>query len=245
MARSAGTLMLDTFDLKTGRVLANKYEVIKKLGAGWEGEVYLVRENITGIERAAKFFFPERNPNNRTMAFYAKKLHKLRHSPIVIQYHTQETIRYRGMPITFLVSEYVEGELLSEFLARHPGRRLTPFQGLHLLHALAAGIENIHHMREYHGDLHTDNIVIRRFGLGYNLKLIDMFHWGAARKETIHDDVCDLVRILYDALGGRRHYARHPAEIKAICCGLKRSLILKKFRSAGQLREYLETMQWR
>lgn len=237
-------IALDTFDLQPGRILANKYEVIKKLGAGWEGEVYLVKERMTGIERAAKFFFPQRNPNNRTIAFYAKKLHKLRHSPIVIQYHTQDTIRYRGIPISFLVSEYVEGELLSEFLARHPGKRLTPFQGLHLLHALAAGIENIHHMREYHGDLHTDNIVIRRFGLGYNLKLIDMFHWGPARKETIHDDVCDLVRILYDALGGRRHYARHPPEIKAICSGLKRSLILKKFRSAGQLREYLETMQW-
>lgn len=236
--------MLETFDLQAGRILAHKYEVIKKLGAGWEGEVYLVREVSTGIERAAKFFFPERNPRNRTAVFYAKKLHKLRHSPIVIQYHTQETIRWHGTPITFLVSEYVEGELLSEFLARQPGRRLTPFQGLHLLHALASGIESIHHMREYHGDLHTENVVVRRFGLGYNLKLIDMFHWGPARKETIHDDVCDLVRILYDALGGRKHYARNPAEIKAICCGLKRSLILKKFRSAGQLRDYLETMQW-
>jgi tRNA A-37 threonylcarbamoyl transferase component Bud32 len=203
-----------------------------------------VREVATGIERAAKFFFPERNPRNRTATFYAKKLHKLRHSPIVIQYHTQETVRWRGTPISFLVSEYVEGELLSEFLARQPGGRLTPFQGLHLLHALASGIESIHHMREYHGDLHTDNVVVRRFGLGYNLKLIDMFHWGPARKETIHDDVVDLVRILYDALGGQKHYARNPPEIKAICCGLKRTLILKKFRSAGQLREYLETMQW-
>lgn len=239
-----GGLTLDTFDLQSGRILANKYEIIKKLGAGWEGEVYLVREIATGIERAAKFFFPERNPRNRTAIFYAKKLHKLRHSPIVIQYHTQETVRWRGTQISFLVSEYVEGELLSEYLARQPGRRLTPFQGLHLLHALASGIESIHHMREYHGDLHTDNVVVRRFGLGYNLKLIDMFHWGPARKETIHDDVVDLVRILYEALGGQKHYARNPPEIKAICCGLKRSLILKKFRSAGQLREYLETMQW-
>lgn len=239
-----GGLTLDTFDLQSGRILANKYEIIKKLGAGWEGEVYLVREIATGIERAAKFFFPERNPRNRTAIFYAKKLHKLRHSPIVIQYHTQETVRWRGTQISFLVSEYVEGELLSEYLARQPGGRLTPFQGLHLLHALASGIESIHHMREYHGDLHTDNVVVRRFGLGYNLKLIDMFHWGPARKETIHDDVVDLVRILYEALGGQKHYARSPPEIKAICCGLKRSLILKKFRSAGQLREYLETMQW-
>jgi hypothetical protein len=33
-------------------------------------------------------------------------------------------------------------------------------------------------------------------------------------------------------------------EVKAICRGLKRTLILKYFRSAGQLREHLETMEW-
>ena len=42
------------FDLKPGRVLARKYEVIGKLGTGWEGQVYLVRELATHIERAVK-----------------------------------------------------------------------------------------------------------------------------------------------------------------------------------------------
>ena len=54
----------------------------------------------------------------------------------------------------------------------------------------------------------------------------------------------DLIRLFYDAIGGPRHYAKHPREIKAICCGLKRSLILKKFKTAGQLRTYLENMEW-
>ena len=35
-----------------------------------------------------------------------------------------------------------------------------------------------------------------------------------------------------------------PSEIKAICCGLKKSLISKKFRTAGKLRQYLENMRW-
>ena len=80
---------IETFDLYPGRILARKYEVISLLGTGWEGEVYKVRESATGIERAAKFFFPQRNPRDRTVNFYAKKLHKLRHCPILIQYHTQ------------------------------------------------------------------------------------------------------------------------------------------------------------
>jgi serine/threonine protein kinase len=204
----------------------------------------MVRERTTGIDRAAKFFFPHRNPRDRTATFYARKLHKLRHCPIVIQYHTQETILYRGVRISFLVSDFVEGDLLSEFLDKQPGKRLNAFQGLHLLHALASGIECIHQMREYHGDLHAENIIVQRYGIGFDLKLLDLFHWGAPKKENIHDDVVDLIRIFYDAIGGKRHYARQPRQVKAICCGLRRSLILKKFRSAGQLREYLENITW-
>jgi tRNA A-37 threonylcarbamoyl transferase component Bud32 len=235
---------IDSFDIRPGRILARKYEVIKPIGGGWEGEVFLVREHPTDIERAVKLFYPQRNPGDRTANFNARKLHKLRHCPIAIQYHTRETITYRGTPITLLVSEFVEGELLSSFLRRQPGRRLTPFQGLHLLHALTTGIECIHQMKEYHGDLHTDNIMIRRYGLGFDLKLLDFYHWGAPRPENIHEDVIDLVRILYEAVGGQRHYRNQPAEIKAICRGLKRSLILKQFRTAGQLRQYLETLTW-
>lgn len=99
-------------------------------------------------------------------------------------------------------------------------------------------------MGDYHGDLHSDNVIVSRYGLGFELRLLDLFHWGRPRAENIHDDVVNLIHIFHEALGGKAHYARLPPEIKAICCGLKRSLILKKFRTAGQLREYLETMEW-
>ena len=49
---------IDEFEFARGRVLAGKYEVIERLGKGWEGEVYRLRELATGIERAAKFFDP-------------------------------------------------------------------------------------------------------------------------------------------------------------------------------------------
>ena len=165
MGKNSKQLDVDSFNFQPGRVLAKKYEVISKLGQGWEGEVYLVREQLTNIERAAKFFFPQRNPNNKAFKFYAQKLHKLRHCPILIQYFAQDTILYRGIPITFLVSDYIAGELLSAYIDRQPGKRLPAFQALHLLHALTKGIESIHLMREYHGDLHTENVIVRRHGL--------------------------------------------------------------------------------
>ncbi len=236
--------MAKSFQLRPGRVLARKYEVVSFLGAGWEGEVYKVRELPTGIERAAKFFFPERNPRDKNARFYAKKLHKLRHCPILIQYHAQDQIMHKGQAVTFLISDYVEGELLSRYIARQPGQRMGAFAALQLLYALADGISTIHGMGEYHGDLHTENIIVRRYGLGYDVKLLDMFHWGAATRSHIADDVCDLVRILYDAVGGAKHYAKQPPEIKTICAGLKRSLILKSFPTAGELCEHLETIEW-
>jgi tRNA A-37 threonylcarbamoyl transferase component Bud32 len=236
--------VITEFDLAPGRMLARKYEIIRPLGTGWEGEVFHVREHPTDIERAVKLFYPHRNPGGRTANFYARKLHKLRHCPIAIQYHTRETIQYRHIPVTLLVSEFVEGELLTAFLKRQPGRRLTAFQGLHLLHALACGIECIHAMGEYHGDLHADNIIVQRFGLGFDLKLLDFFQWRAPKTENISEDVIDLVRIFYEAIGGRRFYARQPQIVKDICRGLKRSLILENFRTAGQLREHLETLTW-
>ena len=236
--------VIDSFDLPPGRIIAKKYEIKSLLGAGWESEVYLVRELATGIERTAKFFFPQRNLRDRALKFYARKLHKLRKCPFIIQYSTQDTIIYHRFPISFLVSEFVEGELLSEYLDRQPGKRLLPFQAIHLLYALARGIECIHSVGDYHGDLHTDNIIVQRVGLGFELKLLDMFHWGAPSAENIRDDVINLVRIFYDTLGGKKHYANLPREVKNICCGLKRSQITKKFRTAGKLRQYLESMEW-
>lgn len=236
--------LIEEFNLAPGRVLAKKYEIIDLLGSGWEGEVYLIREIATEIERTAKLFFPHRNLKDRSAQFYAKKLHKLRHCPIVIQYSAQDTITFRNKPVTVLISEYVEGELLSDFIQRQPGKRLTAFQALHLLHSLARGMECIHAMREYHGDLHSENIIVQRFGLSFDLKLVDLFYAGSPKKENIHDDTVDMIHVFYEALGGAKHYAKLPVEVKQICNGLKRSLILKKFRSAGQLRQYLETMQW-
>ena len=232
------------FDLPPGVVIANKYEVVEKLGGGWEGEVYLVKERIVKIERTAKLFYPKRNVHDRASNFYAKKLHKLRHCPIIIQYHTQDTFYFHGVPIRILISEYVEGDRLSQFIARQRGKRLSPFQALHMLYALVRGIECVHKQGEYHGDLHTDNIIVQRYGLTFDVKVIDMFHWGAPRAENIHDDVVDLVKLFYESLGGKKFYKQQPQEIKSIVCGLKRSFILKKFRNASKLREYLETMQW-
>jgi serine/threonine protein kinase len=235
---------IDAFRLPPGRILARKYEILATLGAGWEGEVYRIRERNTGIERAAKLFFPQRNIGNKAARAYANKLHKLRDCPMLIQYHTEESIVIRKTKITVLVSELVEGELLSEFLNRQPGKRLHHFQALHLLFSLANGIEQIHKRREYHGDLHSDNIIVAGQGLSFDLKILDLIQWGTPKRQSMQDDVCDVIRIFYDALGGARFYAKQPEHVKYIIRGNRRSLILRRFPTARHLRKHLEQLRW-
>ncbi len=233
-----------SFDLTAGRVIAKKYEVLSKLGGGWEGEVYKILETSTGIERAAKLFYPNRNKNDKAAKFYAKKLHKLRHCPILIQYHTKEHFVFKRTPITVLISEYVEGELLSEFIKKFPGKRLSAYQGLHLLYALTKGIECIHSLNEYHGDLHSNNIIVNKFGLEFDLKLVDLFSAKESKHESRKFDILTLIQVFHESLGGAKHYAKHPDTIKYICCGLKTNLILRKFKTVGYLRRHLENMSW-
>lgn len=232
------------FHLERGRVLGEKYVVEELLGEGWEGEVYRVRERQTGIRRAAKLFYPERNPGNRTASRYARKLEKLRMCPIVAQYHHSERLRVRGVSVSCLISELVEGESISEYVARQPRRRMQPYEALHLLYSLVEGLECIHRADEYHGDLHADNVLVRRVGIRFELKVFDFFYRGRASRQERQEDIIDAIRLFYDALGGRRHYSRHPPEIKAICSGLKHGLIRKKFPNSRRLREHLETFGW-
>lgn len=238
--------IIDSFDFPRRMIIGGKYEVVDHLGSGWEGEVYKIVEINTGIERAAKFFFPHRNRDNKVAARYAKMLHKLSSCAIIIQYYTHEFVQVDGQRITGLISEYVDGELLSTFIKRQPDRRIGVFRGLHLLHALAKGLESMHALRAYHGDLHAENIIIKRVGLGFELKLLDMHHWGGNdRKANMDEDICDSIRLFYDAIGGKRYYAIQPPEVKQLCLGLKKSLINKKFRSAAHLRHYLENIEWK
>jgi len=235
---------INSFNFPEGYVFDGKFKIISKLGGGWEGEVYRVQELLTGIERAAKFFLPHRNRGNRSATFYAKKLHRLRHCSILIHYLTVNIMDFEGVPVTYLISEYVEGITLGEFIDLQKGKRLNSFQALHLLYALAKGISEIHKMKEYHGDLHTGNVIVQRHGLGFDLKLVDMYNWGKVFRENYQSDICNLIRIFYDSLGGAKYYSKQPKEIKEIACGLKQTLILTKFNNIFRLTNHLENMEW-
>ncbi len=87
-------------------------------------------------------------------------------------------------------------------------------------------------------------MIIQRFGLGFKVKILDLFHWGTPKSQDFKDDLVDVVRLFYDVIGGQKTYKNMPAEVKEIVCGLKKSIITSKFKNMSQLRIHLETMEW-
>src|SRR5882724_10771573 len=223
------------FDFAPGQSVAGKYVVERLLGTGWEGEVYAIVERITGIRRAAKFYYPHRDPTGKAAISYARKLDALRHCPILMQYHHQEIAYVRKRKVVIVISELVEGQKLSEFLKTQPQGRLSAFEALHVLYSLARGIAPIHARGEYHGDIHDDNIMIRRQGITFEVKLLDFFDLGRPTRAKVHKDVLNLVEVFHGIVGGRDLYAKQPKVVKDIIRGLKDSLILSRFASAGDI----------
>jgi tRNA A-37 threonylcarbamoyl transferase component Bud32 len=232
------------FDFPPGRSVAGKYLIEGSLGSGWEGEVYSIVERATGIRRAAKFYYPHRDPMGKAAIAYARKLDALRHCPILMQYHHQEIAYFRRRKVMVVISELVEGQKLSEFLAQQRNHALTTFEALHVLYVLAKGIAPIHALGEYHGDIHDDNIMIRRRGIGFEVKLLDFFDLGKPTRSKVHKDVLNLIEVFYTIVGGRKRYSHQMKVVKDIIRGQKDSLILQRFGSAGDIARHLEELTW-
>ncbi len=235
------TVRTTPFALEPGRRIG-RYVIERPLGSGYEGEVYVVNEKGTGIRRAAKIYYPQRDPHGKNAIAYARKLDALRHCPILLQYLHQEQITVKRQKVTVVVSELVEGQKLSEFLIQQES--LSTFEALHVLYVLARGIAPIHARGEYHGDIHDDNIMIRRRGIDFEVKLLDFFDLGKPTKAKIHKDVLNLIMVFHTVVGGRELYAEQPKVVKDIIRGLKDSLILARFQSAGDIARHLETLDW-
>jgi serine/threonine protein kinase len=234
----------ESFNLPEGRTLGSNYDIVEFLGGGWEGEVYKVVERRTGIIRAAKLFYIDQKEKVSPILRYARKLHKLRSCPIIIQYHHRDTARIRGSDIEFLVSDFVAGEMLSKYVNRQSGRRLPLFEALHLLYAVTLGVEQIHFAGEYHGDIHSDNIMVNRRGLNFDVHLIDFLDLGRSTKDKMKDDVIMLADLLYEMIGGPKYYQKSHQILSDIILGRKRGLLYDRYKNAGHLRLALENLDW-
>lgn len=144
--------------MNTGQALAH-YEIIRPLGKGGMGEVYLAQDTKLKREVAIKVL-PEsvRSDEERLRRFRreAEAAAKLNHSNIAHIY-TLENVD----DLTFIVMEYVDGKTLSELIPTE-GMDLNTFFKIFIL--LADALSHAHGHGRVHRDLKPGNIMITSEG---------------------------------------------------------------------------------
>jgi serine/threonine-protein kinase len=156
------------------------YRIIKELGAGGMGEVYLAEDTRLGRQVALKFlpasfqYDPERR--SRLLA-EARATSSLRSPHIAAIYDIGE---HEGT--MFLVMEYVDGELLSAKLKRGP---LAILEVINIASQIADALAEAHALGIVHCDVKSSNLIINERGLA---KMLD---FGLARADDSNIEETD------------------------------------------------------
>lgn len=165
--------------LAPGTILQDRYRILRQIGGGGMGVVYLTDDQrLLGRRCAIKQMTPEQLPaQDRAWAAQAfqqeaQMLARLQHPGL-----TAVTDFFSERGDLFLVMDYVEGETLDDWLQRVPGQRLPLPQALDILRQLCDVLEYLHAQNPpvVFRDLKPGNLMFNAQG---QLKLID---FGIAR----------------------------------------------------------------
>jgi serine/threonine protein kinase/dienelactone hydrolase len=135
------------------------YRIVKKIGQGGMGEVFLAQDTSLGRNVAIKFLPQEMRSDPVARERFlreAKSAATLDHPHICVVHEANEVT---GAP--FIVMEYVEGESLKERLDRGP---LPLEQTLQLGAEIAEALQEAHSKHIIHRDLKPGNVMVTRAG---------------------------------------------------------------------------------
>ena len=145
-----------------GPALPGDYRIIRELGRGGMGVVYLARQESLDREVAIKVLRPNQEffaPVLKRFREEARHLARLRH-PNIVSIH--EVGEVDGEP--YFTMEFVDGESLSAVLKRGA---MNPSQALETLKQVAAAVDHAHKQGIIHRDLKPANILVDRAGQNY------------------------------------------------------------------------------
>ncbi len=132
------------------------YEIIRELGRGGLGVVYLARDDRLNRLVALKMLLAGRFAADSLL----KRLHleaeataRLQHPNIVQIYDVGQ---YNGHP--FLALEYISGGTLTEWMARQPQ---SPVEAAHIICDVALAIHSAHERGVIHRDLKPSNLLLQ------------------------------------------------------------------------------------
>jgi eukaryotic-like serine/threonine-protein kinase len=177
-----GNWQYDTLDVAVteggqATILAGQYRILKKLGEGGMGMVYLAEDMELDNRQVAIKVLPP------LLARNARAVENLRKEALTtINLNHPNIIRLYGFhsdgEIKFLVMEYIDGETLEDMISSRPNGKLSFTETIHIAEQVAAGLDHAHSQNPsvIHRDLKPSNIMINKAG---HVKVLD---FGIARE---------------------------------------------------------------
>jgi len=147
------------------------YKILKEIGSGGMGTVYCAEDFKSGENRAIKVLHSRYSRNEEFRRRFRKEaeiLKKLSHDNIVKFYESGEE---KGE--LYIVLELLEGETLDHFF-KAGSEPVAADIVLKILKEAAAGLSAAHENGVVHRDIKPGNIFIKREGLSFKTKLLDM-----------------------------------------------------------------------
>lgn len=176
------------------------YAIVRLLGQGGMGEVYLAEDRKLGRKVALKFltsYVAKDEARLRRFAQEARAASSLNHPNIITIHEIGEVEGFR-----FMANEFIDGETLRQRIAGGP---LKPGEALNIAEQIASALAAAHAEGIIHRDIKPENIMRRRDGI---VKVLD---FGLAklteqREAGPEDATRDLVKTSAGVLMGTVAY---------------------------------------
>ncbi len=151
--------------LETGTLLNERYEVVKLLGKGGMGEVYLANDTRINRSVALKVLRSDLVSSKESLhrfAVEAQAVSALNHPHIMTIYELEST----DEGTMFFVAEYVDGKTLNHLI----GPKLDLQKALDIAIQVSSALAAAHEAGITHRDIKPENIMVRRDGY---IKVLD------------------------------------------------------------------------
>jgi serine/threonine-protein kinase len=170
-------------DSLVGRVLADRYHILKRIGEGGMGRVYLGEHVKMNRQCAIKVMSPALVNDHESAARFAREASS---AARIIHPNVAAVFDYgESDGLVYLVMEYVEGEALARILAREAP--LSVDRALELGRQIADGLGAAHELGIVHRDLKPDNILVARTRMGREVAKVVDFGIAKAMQENAGD----------------------------------------------------------
>ncbi|MBI2426146.1 MAG: serine/threonine protein kinase [Candidatus Hydrogenedentes bacterium] len=163
--RDSGGLSKIVGGYQPGDLIAERYEVIKLLGKGGMGMVYLVQDTKRERRIALKTLLPQYATNQRAVGRFVREVNAVRqldHPGIV-----KILAARQHESLLFYTMEYLEGKTVREYMKKRG--RLGLGSTVRILSLLCNALEHVHAVT-VHRDISPENIMLLADG---TIKLLD------------------------------------------------------------------------